>query len=181
MNMNKILLIFGLVAVLSVGLFVPGSHASRTTGRDGFKPVNNSKLIGAAVEDTCGKVIGVVNEVMVDSRGHAFAVINHGDYDLYGDGGVNTPVPIEALKIVRKSRGREIAFLKTDMEHLDFAPYLSPLQTNNRQEEATIYEYYGIQPYWSEKTHSGAHPSRTGAGQKRTIDPYRWGGEAQDF
>jgi hypothetical protein len=114
--------------------------------------------------------MGIVNEVMVDSGGHAFAIVNHGDYDLYGEGGVNTPVPFQELQISKTKGGQDVVFLKTDMEHLDFAPYLDPLQTNSRQYEANIYEYYGIAPYW---VWSGGH---TGG-----MDPYRWGGEAQDF
>ncbi len=118
-----------------------------TKGR--FMQVDSRDLVGAAVENSCGKVVGIVNEVMVDSGGHAFAVINHGDYDLYGDGGVNTPVPFQELRIFQKKDGQDIAFLKTDMEHLDFAPYLDPLMMNSRQYEANMYEYYGIQPYWT--------------------------------
>jgi sporulation protein YlmC with PRC-barrel domain len=129
-----------------------GSNAAGTMGKGGFMELNSLNLVGTAVENSCGKVIGIVDEVMVDSNGNAFAIVNHGDYDLYGDSGVDTPVPIQELRIVRTKGDRDIAFLKTDTEHLDFAPYLDPFQTNSRQYEANIYEYYGITPAWS---HSG--------------------------
>ena len=87
---------------------------------------------------------------MVDSRGHAFAVVNHGDDDLYGEGGVNTPVPFEALRIYRTKSGAESAVFTTDAEHLDFAPFLDSTKIGNRQYEADIYGYDGIQPYWTE-------------------------------
>jgi sporulation protein YlmC with PRC-barrel domain len=119
------------------------------TGKSPFMELNSLNLVGAAVENSCGKVVGIVNEVMVDSGGHAFAVINHGDSDLYGESGVNTPVPFQELQISKTKGGQDIVFLKTDMEHLDFAPYLNPLKTKGRQFEANIYEYYGIQPYWT--------------------------------
>ena len=128
----------------------PYWNQSGSAGKSEFMEFNSSNLVGAAVEDSCGKVVGIVNEVMVDSGGHAFAVINHGDYDLYGESGVNTPVPFEEIRISQRRGGQDIVFLKTDMEHLDFAPYLDPTKTNNRQYEAKIYEYYGIQPYWRE-------------------------------
>ena len=123
---------------------------SGTSGKSGFMELNSFNLVGATVENSCGKVVGIVNEVMVDSGGHAFAVINHGDYDLYGESGVNTPVSFEEIRISQRKGGQDIVFLKTDMEHLDFAPYLDPLKTHSRQYEANIYEYYGIQPYWTE-------------------------------
>ncbi len=123
---------------------------SSTARKKSFMNLNNLNLVGAAVENSCGKVIGIVNEVMVDSGGDAFAIVNHGDYDLYGPGGVNTPVPLRELRISRTKEQQEIAFLKTDMEHLDFAPYLNPVKKENRQYWAGIYEYYGIQPYWTQ-------------------------------
>ncbi len=123
---------------------------SGTAGKNGFMELNSFNLVGSAVENSCGKVVGVVNEVMIDSGGHAFAIIYHGDYDLYGEEGVNTPVPLQDLRISQTKGGQDIAFLKTDMEHLDLAPYLNPLQMNSRQYEASIYVYYGIQPYWTQ-------------------------------
>jgi len=126
------------------------SGEAGTMGKGGFMELNSLNLVGTAVENSCSKVIGIVNEVMVDSEGHAFAIVNHGDYDLYGESGVNTPVPLQELQISRTKGGRDIAFLKTDMEHLDFAPYLNPTKKFDRQREANIYEYYGIQPYWTE-------------------------------
>ena len=123
---------------------------SRTAGKGEVKEFNSHNLVSAAVENSCGKVTGIVNEVMVDSGGHAFLVINHGDYDIFGENGVNTPVPFQELRISKTKDGQDIVILKTDTEHLDFAPYLGyPLQTNSRQYEASIYEFYGIQPYWT--------------------------------
>jgi ribosomal 30S subunit maturation factor RimM len=127
---------------------------SASAGKSGFMELNTLDLVGSAVENSCGKVVGIVNEVMVDSGGHAFAVINHGDYDLYGESGVNTPVPFQELRISQTKGDRDIVFLKTDLEHLDFAPYLDPLQTNTRSYEANIYESYGIAPYWTQSGES---------------------------
>jgi len=123
---------------------------NRTAGGNRFMNLTSLNLVGTAVENSCGKIIGIVDEVMVDTGGDAFAIVNHGDYDLYGSGGVNTPVPLQELRISRTKGGQEIAVLKTDTEHLDFAPYLNPVKTENRQYWANIYEYYGIQPYWTQ-------------------------------
>jgi sporulation protein YlmC with PRC-barrel domain len=122
-----------------------------TPSKGTFTEADSRDLVGAAVEDSCGKIVGVVNEVMVDTRGHAFAIVNHGDYDLYGDDGVNTPVPFQELTVFKAKGAQETAaVLKTDMEHLDFAPYLDPVKMDSRRYEASIYEYYGIQPYWTQ-------------------------------
>ena len=163
-EMKKTLFFFGLVSVLSVALVASSPYAAGTKGRGGFMELNSFNLAGAAVKNSHGKVVGIVNEVMVDSGGHAFAVVNHWasdlsrwyydlsrwDYDLYREGGVDTPVPFEELRISQTKGGQDTVFLKTDMEHLDFAPYLDPIKKETRQDEANIYEYYGVQPYWTQ-------------------------------
>jgi len=142
--------VFALVSLLSLGLAVSNSHAKGSMGKQGFRDLNSMDLIGASVKGPHGEPIGVVKEIMVDTGGHAFAVINHGSEDLYGDGGVNTPVPIEALRIHETKSGKERVVLSISREHLDFGPFLDPTQMKNRGYEASIYKYYGIQPYWEE-------------------------------
>jgi sporulation protein YlmC with PRC-barrel domain len=132
----------------------PSWTGSGTAAKGGFMELNSLNLVGAEVDNSCGKVVGIVNEVMVDTAGHAFAVINHGDSDLYGEDGINTPVPLQELRISQSKGGQDVVALKTDMEHFDLAPYLDPLQTNNRQYEANIYAYYGIQPSWPRSSES---------------------------
>ncbi len=154
-EMKKTLFFLGLVSVLSVALVASSSYAAGMNRRGGFTMFNSSDLIGAPVKDSNGKLMAVVQELLVDPDGHAFVVVNHGDYDLYGDGGVNTPIPFEALRISETKAGQDTVVLKTDMEHLDFAPYLNPIGKETRQDEANIYEYYGIQPYWTRGGASG--------------------------
>lgn len=152
--MNKTLFMLA-VSVVSLGLVVSYSYAAGTTGRSGFMMFDSSNLVGATVKDSHGEFLGIVQEVRVDSGGHSIAVVNHGDYDLYGEGGVNTPVPFEALQISKTTSGEMNVVFKKDAEHFDYAPYLDPTQMNNRQYEANIYEYYGIQPYWTENGAEG--------------------------
>jgi len=148
--MSKIYLA-ALVTLLSVGLAASASYAAGTAGKGGFMTFNSLDLIGVPVKNPQGRFLGLVNEVMIDSNGQAFAVVNHGDYDLYGPGGVNTPVPIAALRISETKSGKEMIVLNTDTEHMDFAPYLDPTQMNNPQYEANIDRYFGLQPSWTEE------------------------------
>ena len=147
--MNKIYLA-AFVTLLSVGLAASASYAAGTAGKGGFMTFNSLDLIGVPVKSPQGRFLGLVNEVMIDSHGQAFAVVNHGDEDIYGPGGVNTPVPIAALRISETRSGKERIVLNTDTEHLDFAPYLDPSKMNNPQYEANIDMYFGLQPSWSE-------------------------------
>ena len=106
--MKKLLLLFALVSVLSLGLVASNSHAAGTTGRSGFMMFDSSSVIGAPVKDSHGKMTGFVNEVMVDSGGHSLAVIFHADYDPfeYG-GGINIPVPFRELTMSKTKSGQD--------------------------------------------------------------------------
>ena len=148
--MNKIYLA-AFITLLSVGLAASASYAAGSAGKGGFMAFNSLDLIGVPVKSPQGRFLGLVNEVMVDSHGQAFAIVNHGDYDLYGPGGVNTPVPIAALRISETKSGKEMIVLNTDTEHMDFAPYLDPTKMNNPQYEANIDRYFGLQPSWTEE------------------------------
>jgi hypothetical protein len=148
--MNKIYLA-ALVTLLSVGLAASASYAAGTAGKGGFMTFNSLDLIGVPVKNPQGRFLGLVKEVMIDSHGQAFAIVNHGDEDIYGPGGVNTPVPIAALRISETNSGKEKMVLNTDTEHMDFAPYLDPSKMNNPQYEANIDRYFGLQPSWTEE------------------------------
>ena len=142
---------WGLVALLGLGLVASAAWAAPQNG--GYKTFDSMKLIGNPVRNSGGEFLGLINGIMIDSEGHTFAIVNHGDYDIYGDGGVNTPVPIAAPRISETNSGKEWIVLKTDEEHLDFAPYYDPTKTGDPQYEANIYTYFGLQPLWSGKAH----------------------------
>jgi len=138
-----------LVMLLSVGLVASASYARDSKEKSGFMTFDSYDLIGIPVKNPQGRFLGLVNGIMIGSDGQAFAVVNHGDYDLYGPGGVNTPVPIAALRISETKSGKEQIILNTDTEHMDFAPYLDPTKSHDRQYEANIDRYFGLQPSWA--------------------------------
>ncbi len=165
--MKKALLFTGLALLFAVGLAVSSSYAdnwswaeSYATGRFNVTPtttqksefllVNSSDLIGASVKDSKGELLGLISMIEIDSQGHAFAVINHGSYEYYGEGGGFTPVPFEALQISKPELGQMTVALNMDERQLEAAPFYDPSVTDSRQYEANIYRFYGIQPYWTE-------------------------------
>ena len=152
--MKKTALMIALASFLSLGLFATNSHAARTMGKNGFMMFNSSDLIGAPAEDSQGGTMGIVDEVRVDFGGHAFAAVIRLGYDLYGEGGVNSFMPFQELRISQIKAGQVTVVPITDMEHLDFAPYLNPPKTDSRQFGANN-EYYGIQPYWIQSGTAG--------------------------
>ncbi len=151
--MNKVFLL-AVVSVLSLGLAASGAYAAGTMAKGGYLTFNSFDLIGASVKNPQGGFLGIVDGIMIDSKGQAFAIVNHGDYDIYGPGGINTPVPIAALRISETKSGKERVVLNPDTEHRDFAPYLDPTKSNTPQYTANIDSYFGVQPSWSEGSSS---------------------------
>ena len=84
--MNKIYLV-ALVALLSVGMVASAAYARGSMGNSGFMTFNSFDLIGVPVKNPQGRFLGLVDGVMITSDGQAFAIVNHGDSDLYGSGG----------------------------------------------------------------------------------------------
>ena len=155
--MKKMVLTSILILGLGLGLIAFNSYAAGDMGKGKLMTFNSDDLIGAPVQDSHGESLGIVNEVLIDSGGHAFAIINHGDYDLAGEGGINTIVPLEVMQVAKYNVGEEKdkVILKTDTEHLDLAPAYNPTVAFNRQREAATYEFFGIQPYWTENMECG--------------------------
>jgi hypothetical protein len=123
--MKKVALTSVFTLALGLGLIASSSYAAGGMGKGKLMTFNSYNLIGAPVQDSRGEPLGIVNEVLIDSGGHAFAIINHGDYDLAGEGGINTIVPFEVLRVSMDKGGEEKdkVILKTDAEHLDLAHY----------------------------------------------------------
>ncbi len=122
--------------------------------KGGFLFVDSRDLIGTPVRDSSGEVIGLTNSLVLDLKGHAFAIINHGSYEEYGEGGRFTPVPLEALQVSRSISGDNYITLAMNEKELESAPFFDPTETQDRQYEANIYRYFGIQPYWTEESPS---------------------------
>ena len=149
--MNKIYVV-ALVSLLGVGLAASVSYAAGTAGKSGFRTFDSHDLIGALVKNPQGKLLGVVDEVMITPDGQAFAIVTHGDDGLGRSyNGLQTPVPIAALRISETKSGKDQVVLNTDPVHLDLAPYLDPTRSSGPQFTANINRYFGIQPSWTEE------------------------------
>lgn len=141
---------FAVVSLFSLALAASAATAGTPLQKSGLMGFNSFDLIGAPVKGSQGEVIGVISEVEIDSGGHVFAIVNHGDFETYGEGGRLTPVPFEALQIweAEPETGRVAVMVNMDAQTLEAAPFLDPTQSLDRQFEARLYEHFGLQPYW---------------------------------
>jgi hypothetical protein len=151
--MKHLAIMTSVLFILGLGAVVPGAVASTRTPSSSYTTFSTHALIGSSVCNPQGTLLGIVDGIMIDPDGHAYAIVNNGDADLSGSGGVDTPVPIAALRITKQNSGQAKIVLNTDTEHMDFAPFLNPLKLDNMQYDANIYRYFGVQTHWGSSSH----------------------------
>ncbi len=136
--------------LLGIALVVSGAYAGGQTEKGHFMTLDSHNFLGALVKNPQGEFLGIVSSLDIDSGGHAFAIVSHGPDEYYGEGGGYTPVPIEALQLSEGKAGELSIVANLDEKKLEAAPFYDPTAERNRDYEADIYRFYGIQPYWTE-------------------------------
>jgi sporulation protein YlmC with PRC-barrel domain len=166
--MNKKLIALAAVFVFGLGFAVAQSHAARMMGKGRYTAYEVRSLLGAEVENPIGEPVGSIQDFVIDSNGHIdFAVLTYNFPWEY------VPVPPQTIAVpfsaVKVKPDGNVAVLKFSGWKLELAPKFAKSDINNRQWTESDYRYFGQSPYWTEKGYAGSK------------DPYRWGGEAQDF
>jgi len=134
-------------------LLVTASFAATPNLADNLH--RGSKVIGADVENSQGKDLGDIEDVVVDSAGRIrYAVLGFGGF--LGMGEKYFAVPWEALKPVagQKPADREKYILDMDQERLKNAPGFDKNNWPNMADRSwgeQIYAYYGVKPYWEQR------------------------------
>ncbi len=121
-----------------------------------------SKLMGTSVRSTEGDVYATVKDLVVDPTGHINLVILS---DVKGRDHHEMAIPFD--KLYRTSEG---AFALDIMgDQLASAPIFHKRDMYRYGYADRVDRFFSLQPRWSDR------------GQAKNLNPYRWGGEAQDF
>ena len=136
----------------------------RTAGADHSR----SNVLLSDVKGPHGEYLGRVIDLVNDPDGAPlFAVVLNSDHPMSEYAIVReVPVPYAALIVAN-----QFCILSADQRKLQEAPgFTSSRNLTAEGNDATaIYRYFGLAPFWTnERNDKGA-------------DPYRWGGEEQDF
>jgi sporulation protein YlmC with PRC-barrel domain len=123
----------------------------------------STQLIGTQVRSPQGRVEARVTDVIIDSSSGHIVLLVLSDVKGMGDNRVAVPFGL----VNRTSNG--IFALNGTEDELASAPSFHAWDMNRRGYVAHVYRSFGVQPSW------------TGGGKAKAMDPYRWGGEAQDF
>ncbi len=123
----------------------------------------SSKLIGTQVRSPQGEVEARIANLIVDYSNGRIPIFVLSD--VRGIGGNRVAVPSVVV-----NRTREGMFtLSGTKGQLAYAPSFHESDLKSRGYAARVYRSFGLHPFWTE------------GGKAQAVDPYRWGGEAQDF
>jgi sporulation protein YlmC with PRC-barrel domain len=127
-------------------------HQEPRAGQDPYVKDNHALIASDKVEGTSvygadGEKIGSVQRILLEKRGGkvAYAVLSFGGF--LGIGDDYYPLPWEKLRYDEQLDGYRIDLTK---DQISGAPRYQDLndETWSRNQDRTIYDYYGVPPYW---------------------------------
>lgn len=166
--MSRKIAAIGVFFVFGFGMILGNVYAGAQGSKSSYKAYDTNGLIGTRVENPLGEEVGSIQDFVIDSDGHVeFVIVSHDFYWEY----VPRPsqivvVPFSEMTVKPNAKA---SVLKFSAWELDFAPIFEKSDIGHRSWAEGVYKYFGLRPYWAE------------GGRKASQDPYRWGGEAQNF
>jgi len=163
--MRRRALILAIISILSLGAFMPSLHAQKMMTK-GWNACEVSQLLRYVVVNRNGNFLGRIEDFVTDFDGRiVFAIISKPG--VLGIRGKPVAVPFEALSLANK---KNEFVLDISWEKLESLPdFDKRADLGNLAWAADTYRYFGVQPSWTE------------GGHKASMNPYRLGGEAQNF
>jgi len=139
---------FAFASLLSAAYVASNSLAIDSREKGGFVTFN---MCGVPLKNADGEFLGSISDIVLDKRDlHAFALVNIGSHEEYGESEGLTLIPMVVLKISEMKSGRLNVVLNSTETNLEYAPDFDATKIDNPQYETEIYRYYGVQPYWTE-------------------------------
>jgi len=147
--MNKMWAVVAVVLVLGLG-FATGSQA-KPMSQSGLRIYDTTKLIGSKVKSPDGVTLGQIFDLVVDSQGHVdFAIVSQPGFEEFP--GRLVAVPFSSLMISEGKSQQAQVVLHADQEKFYEAPSWGDKNLADRQQAASLDRYFGVSPYWPEKT-----------------------------
>jgi sporulation protein YlmC with PRC-barrel domain len=122
-----------------------------------------TQLIGTRVQATQGKINARISDLMIDSSNGGVTLLALSN--VKGRGNSLVAVPFDVLK----RTGKDTFSLTITGDELVSAPSFHRRDMNNLGYAERVYRVFGLHPDW------------TKGADHRGLNPYRWGGESQDF
>jgi hypothetical protein len=124
-------------------------QSARAAARELGTLIGSDKVEGTAVYRPNGDRVGTIERVMIDkiSGRVGYAVMSFGGF--LGIGNDHYPIPWPLLTYNERLGGYEVAITEDQLKRAPkFAADEAWVNDRGRENEAVLYTYYGITPYW---------------------------------
>ncbi len=130
------------------------TSVANVDARDKSGPLRASEMIGMAVEDTDGKKLGKIKDLVIDPEDGdvQYAVLSFGGF--VGIGDKYFAVPWHALEMTPDNRGLALDVSKKDLKRAPGFDKNKWPDFSDPEETDAIYKYYGIPTPEEENLHS---------------------------
>ena len=153
--MNKYSNLIAGLTVLVFSLLSVSAYAGETMtmSRDWDRSQKVGEITGKIVRNPQGEYLGTIADVVFDSEGHV-SLVALSQYPTWGLGMAwrMLAIPFDALNY---DAGKGYFVLNTSRERLASAPDFQKENLSNQEWVTGVYQYYGVQPYWTEEESIG--------------------------
>jgi sporulation protein YlmC with PRC-barrel domain len=149
--MKKTMTLVALLATFVMVLWVAGSFATERMSKGWDRPYEVSEVTGTIVRNPQGEYLGRVRDFVFDPEGRIeFVVLSN--YGFWRLGAKSFAIPFEAF---RYNSEQKHLVLDISREKLEAAPTFQKDEMVKQEWGESVYRYYGLQPYWTEKESGG--------------------------
>jgi len=153
--MNKYSNLIAGLTVLVFSLLSVSAYAGETMpmSRDWDRSQKVGEITGKIVRNPQGEYLGTIGDVVFDSEGHV-SLVALSQYPTWGLGMAwrMLAIPFDALNY---DADKGYFVLNTSRERLASAPDFQKENLSNQEWVTGVYQYYGVQPYWTEMGSTG--------------------------
>ena len=144
--MSRIFSILTVLSILSLGL--AASSQANSMAQRGFTTYDTTKLIGLTLKSREGTELGQIFDFVVDSNGHVdFAMVLQPSFDEFT--GRLVVIPFSTIVISKGKSDKISVVFNAYMQKFYESPDWSNINLADMKQAASVYRYYGVQPYWT--------------------------------
>lgn len=128
------------------GVTPPWGETQEPMAESGARLSTYHQIVGTSIRDAEGKKIGVIREIVVDSRGHVpFAIVAHGGYL-----GIGTKLVAVPFRVLSFDPEKNRFVFNSAKESIESAPAFKDSDLGNREWAENVYRFFGEEAHLTE-------------------------------
>jgi sporulation protein YlmC with PRC-barrel domain len=149
--MERTMSLVAVLAALVMTFWAAGAFAIESVSKGWDRPYEFSELTGTIVRNSQGEYLGRVRDFVFDPEGRIeFVVLS--SWGFWRLGRKSFAVPFEAFQYDHEKKHLVLDITRGKLEA---APAYERDEMTKQGWGESVYRYYGVQPYWTEKESGG--------------------------